>query len=225
VVHICFDAFALSSLSSRSGIGTYERRLLAGLAGRDGVSVHVLACDGVVLPPGVIRHVIRRRAPGRFAQLEHDVRLGLDLRRVPGDVFHSPAPYAPRGRVGRPWVQTLHDVIPLLVDDPALARSKRRFTAAIPAYRAADAVIAVSRHTADEGIRTMDLDPGRVHVVPEAVDPVFRPGVAPSSGDEPYLLMVSAYDPRKGFVEAFSTIGALADAGFPHVLKVAGNLP
>jgi glycosyltransferase involved in cell wall biosynthesis len=39
------------------------------------------------------------------------------------------------------------------------------------------------------------------------------------------VLLVSAYDARKGFSEAFAVIDALADAGHPHVLKVAGDLP
>jgi glycosyltransferase involved in cell wall biosynthesis len=226
VLDITFDAFVLAGPSGRSGVGTYERRLLAGLATRDDLRVHALACDGVALPQGVVRRRLRRRAPGRFAQLEHDVRLRFDLRRAPGAVFHSPAPYAPRGRVRGPWVQTLFDVIPLVFDDPALAASKRRFRAAVPSYRAADAIVAISRHAADEGIRTMGLDPARVHVVPLAVDSRLVPAETPPGVDGvPYLLLVSQYDPRKGFAEAFDVIGRLAGQGFPHVLKVVGNLP
>lgn len=229
VLELAFDAFVLAGPSGRSGIGTYERQLLGGLAGCDDVTVHALAPDGVSLPDGIVRHRARRTAPGRFARIENDVRLPLDLRRLPGDVFHSPAPYAPRRRVTRPWAQTLFDVIPLVVDDPALTESKRRLEACIPAYRTADAVIAISRHTADEGVRVMGLDPSRIHVVPLAVDPAFRPPPDAPDHDnrehDPYVLVVSAFDPRKGFREAFEVIGALADAGLPHRLKVAGNLP
>jgi glycosyltransferase involved in cell wall biosynthesis len=65
--------------------------------------------------------------------------------------------------------------------------------------------------------------------VPLAVDPAFRPPPDAPDHDnrehDPYVLVVSAFDPRKGFREAFEVIGALADAGLPHRLKVAGNLP
>jgi alpha-1,3-rhamnosyl/mannosyltransferase len=224
-LQLLFDAFAMAGPFGRSGIGTYERRLLAGLSTRDDVTVYALAVDEVELPPGIHRHRMHRRAPGRFAQREHDVRLSFDMRRAPGDVFHSPSPFAPQRPVRRPWVQTLHDVIPLVFDDPGLAEAKRRLTAAAPAYRRAHAVIAVSRHAADEGIRVLGLDPSRVHVVHECVGPEFTPGPSAPPAEEPYLLLVSAYDPRKGFEEAFAVIGALAEAEFPHVLKVVGDLP
>lgn len=223
---VVFDAFALGTPAGRGGIGTYQRQLLAGLAGRDDIVVHALAHDAVPLPPGVVRHRLRHVAPGRFAQLEHDVTLPLVLRRVEGDVVHSPAPYGPRRALRRPWVQTLFDVIPLRHDDPSLASSKRRFLAGVAAYQTASAVIAISQHAADEGVGELGLEPDRVQVVPLAVDPRFGPPPAPVvARREPYLLLVGQYDARKGFAEAFAVIGRLADRGFPHVLKVAGNLP
>jgi alpha-1,3-rhamnosyl/mannosyltransferase len=91
------------------------------------------------------------------------------------------------------------------------------------AYRKADAVMAVSRYTADEGIRLLALDPRRVHVAHNGVGQEFTPR-AGEPDDPPYVLLVSEYSARKGFADAFKVIGALAEAGYPHSLKVAGRI-
>jgi len=224
VTRILFDAVALSRRSGQSGIGTYQRRLLEGLGRRGDVEIEALAVDLDGLPPGIRGRRIRRVAPGRLAEREHDLLLPLALRRAHADVFHSPTPHAPRMRPPSPWVQTLYDVIPLTFDDPALDVPRRRMARAAPRYRAAAAVIAISRYAADTGIRALGLDLGRVQVVHLAADPTFTPGSSSKTG-RPYLLVVSAYDRRKGFREAFEVIGALAAAGYPHRLVVAGDLP
>jgi glycosyltransferase involved in cell wall biosynthesis len=124
----------------------------------------------------------------------------------------------------RPYVQTLHDVIPLVIDDPDLVYHRRWWVRWARAYRKADAVIAVSRYTADEGIRVLDLDPRRVHVAHNGVSPQFTPRPSGEPDDPPYLITVSEYSARKRFPDAFALIGALADAGYPHRLKVAGRV-
>jgi glycosyltransferase involved in cell wall biosynthesis len=90
--------------------------------------------------------------------------------------------------------------------------------------RRADAVICISQHTADLGIRHLGLRPERLHVIHHGAADVFREAVAPFIADRPYLLMVSAYGPHKGFAEAFDVVGRLADEGFPHELRVVGDL-
>ena len=70
-------------------------------------------------------------------------------------------------------VQTLHDVIPLVLPDPDLAQLRRWWSRWARAYRKADAVVAVSRYTADEGIRLLDLDPSRVHVAHNGIIVLF----------------------------------------------------
>jgi glycosyltransferase involved in cell wall biosynthesis len=224
VTRVLLDAVALSRPSALSGIGTYQRRLLEGLGRRADLEVEALAVDAQVLPPGVAWRRIRRSAPGRFAVHEHDLLLPLARWRSRADVFHNPTNQAPRSRPRTRWVQTLFDVIPLTFDDPTLAGPRRRLLRGAPTYRAADAVIAISRHAADTGIRTLGLDPARVHVVHLAADPACRPGPGPAT-EVPYLLVVSAYDRRKGFREAFEVISTLAEAGYPHRLVVAGALP
>ena len=90
------------------------------------------------------------------------MRLPVDLwrGRPAGSVFHNPSFHAPRG-VRAPWVQTLLDVIPLVFDAPDQAALRARWHRFGPRYRNADAIVAISQHAADEGVRLLGLDPGR----------------------------------------------------------------
>lgn len=219
---VLVDGRGFYDASAFRGIGRYLRNVVAGLACTPDLEVTALVTPRTPVPPGVAARNVRRHAPGRFARREHDLLLPLDLRRAPADVVHSPATDPPR-QCDRPWVQTLHDVIPLVNSDPRLTTERRRWARNRDRFARATAVIAVSRHCADEGIAVLGLDPSRVHVVHHGVEDRFRPQ-PDVAADEPYLLFVGEYDPRKGHAEAFEVIGALADLGFPHRLKVAGRL-
>ena len=223
VVRVLVDGKALADDSSFSGVGTYVRNLVQGVATQDDVELTVLAPKGVALPVSARRVPVRRWAPPRWELREHDLLLPHDIRGVQGDVFHGPGLDPPR-RCDRPWVQTLHDVIPLVFDSPALAGPRERLERQRPSFQAADAVIAVSRHSADAGIRVLGLDPARVHVVHHGVDRAFRPPAGERTADPPYLVFVSEFDPRKGHAEAFEVVAQIAERGFPHRLKVAGRI-
>jgi glycosyltransferase involved in cell wall biosynthesis len=223
-VTVLLDAQPLSSVAAGSGVGYYTHHLLTALAARPDVDLHALCAPSVPLPDGVTRFPLRRfGGPARLEVLEHAARLPLDLRRhrPAGSVFHNPGFHAPAG-VAAPWVQTLFDVIPLVFDSPDLARLRVRWRRFGPRYKRANAVIAISRHAADEGLRVLGLDPARLHVAPLGVDSSFVPGAGPS--DPPYLLVVGQFSRRKGFAEAFAVIDDLVDAGYPHRLVVAGRI-
>ena len=216
------DATSLSDDSAYRGIGTYLRQLLTGLAQRGDFRLTALCGPDAALPDGVARLAIRRLAPGRWRRREHELLLPLDLLRHRGGVFHSPA-LEPPWRCRRPWVQTLHDVIPLVFDDPELDWDRRRWERHAERYRRADAVVAVSRHTADTGISVLGLDPRRVEVIHHGVPAQFRPPDSGRQDDPGQLLLVSEYSRRKGYEEAFAVIGELAQLGYPQ-LRVAGRV-
>jgi glycosyltransferase involved in cell wall biosynthesis len=200
------------------------KRLLAGLPAQAGLAVRVLAEERAPVPDGPERVTVRRYAPARFRALEHDLRLPGEIGQAPPDVFLSPAQHPPR-RSPVPWVQILHDLIPLTRPHPLLAGDARRWRRVGPRLRGAAAVAAVSRFSAEEAIRYLDLDPRRVHVIPNGVDlELFRPDPdrSAASEEEPYLLHVAAWGPHKGFDEALGVIAALAAAGAPHRLVLAG---
>jgi len=220
---IVVDARRLGEGSAFRGIGTYVRNLLAALVDVDGVEVRALAIPETTLPAGVTAVPLHRRANGRLLTLEHDLRLPSDLRRSGATVVHSPALDPPR-RSPVPWVQTVHDLIPLTFDDPELAIERRRWRRYGRRVLRAAAVVTPSQYSADEAVAVLGVDPARVHVIPHGVEPQFRPDpAAPPSSRGPYVLYVGAWGPQKGYAEAMEAVAGLSDDGHPHRLVIAGR--
>jgi glycosyltransferase involved in cell wall biosynthesis len=124
-----------------------------------------------------------------------------------------------------PWVQTVHDLIPLGYDDAEFAIERRRWRRYGPRVGNAAAVVTPSRHSAEHVVDALGLDPERVHVIPHGVEPRFHPDAGtdpPDAGGRPYVLYVGAWGPHKGYAEAMEVVAGLADAGHPHRLVMAG---
>lgn len=219
MLRIVVDGRALADASAYRGIGTYVRNVVEGLATQPDLAIAVLSPRADAVPARARTCRTSRHAPGRFAAMEHDLLLPHDLRRCAGDVVHSPAMDPPR-RCDRPWVQTLHDLVPLLTD--AEDRSSRRWVRRLPRLHQAAAVIAVSNWVADSAIELLGLDPARIHVIPHGVSPAYVPAVKTDAA--PYVLFVGEYDPRKRHDIAFEAIGRVAAAGAPHRLVVVGRI-
>lgn len=219
--HVAVDGFQLGDGSERRGFGTVVRRLLIGLADDPELRLTVLGPAGTEVPPGATLAPVRRhRWRPRLAALEHELRLPGDLRRAQPDVVLSPASFPPR-RTPAPLVQVLHDLTPLTYPHPFTAHEAARWRRSAPQLRRAARVAAISHSTARQGIELLGLDPARVEVVHHGADPAFVPGPAPTVA-VPYLLYVGAYGPHKGFGEAMAVVGALAEAGCPHQLRIVG---
>jgi glycosyltransferase involved in cell wall biosynthesis len=222
VVSVAIDAFAMADGSQYRGVGTYLRHLLDGLVHSASVEVSAFVTPGVVLPDGVQRRPQGQIMPSRLQGKEHAFRLHRQIPLSGCDVFHSPAQAPPR-RLPVPWVQTLHDLTPLVFRHPLLERDRRRWLALGPRLREAEAIICVSKSSAEQGVRLLGLDPERLHVVPLAVGPEFRPGPVPESQDPPYLLWVSSWGPHKGLAECLGVLELLAESGYPQRLVVGGR--
>jgi glycosyltransferase involved in cell wall biosynthesis len=224
---VLLDAQSLTTVVDGSGTGTYVRGLIGGLQRScPDIALSVLAAPEARLEGTRLVPVQRMNERPRARLMENAARLPLDVRRqrrrTDGAVFHHPSFHAPWG-MQAPWVQTLHDVIPLVFDAPDLAALRARWQRFGPRYRQASAVIAVSQHAADEGIRLLGLNPKRVHVAWHGVSERYQPSPGGPS-DPPYLLVVSEFSARKGFAEAFAVNDALVDAGYHHRLVVAGRV-
>lgn len=222
---VLIDGIQLTGQSSRSGIGTYVRELVNGLADIGDISLMVLATRETELPAGVTRLPVRRRwRHGRRSELEHEILRPIALMHNRADVYHSPN-FVVSAVQRSPWVATLYDLAPLVVrDDVNLAHLRSHMLRFGRRMARADAVIAISRFAADAGIRQFGLDASRVHVCHLGVGAEFKPEGPGVTEDAPYLLLVSEYQRRKGFDRAFAVIDSLAEAGYPHVLKVAGRV-
>ena len=207
--------------SGLRGFGRYVRALLDSVPGVGGVELAALTSGELDAPAGVRRVGVRRRMNGRWAYPEHVLRLGADIARARPDVFHSPINEPPTFCL-RPWVQTLHDVIPLISSSPVHTIERSRWRWRAISIRRADRVIAITRHAADTGIRLLGLRPGRIRVIHHGVNPTFHAPKERGQPDPPYVLYVGGYGPDKGYPEAVETIERLARMGFPHRLKIVG---
>lgn len=217
--HVLVDGRSFVDASSFRGMGAYAREVVGGLAQQPGLTVSALVPRGAVLPAGVRPVHVVRLAPGRFQAREQELMLPRDLQRTQSDVVFMPANEPPT-RCRRPWVQTLHDLIPLTGADP---REEKRFRRLAVHYKAAAQMITGSRWAADEILRHLDVDAARLHVIPHGVAAHFRPGEGVVT-DPPYALFVGEYDPRKRHATAYAAMGAVADQGLPHRLKVVGRI-
>lgn len=132
-----------------------------------------------------------------------------DPRRC--DVFHSPWIDGAMLRPPVPMVVTLHDLIPLKRRGEYL-RTGLRFRLRYLAVQRAARVIVPTRAVAQDAVRTLGLDTGRVVVIPEAPAEVFTPRPAAEVDavrarfrlPDRYLLWVGGLrspDPRKRVAE------------------------
>jgi alpha-1,3-rhamnosyl/mannosyltransferase len=226
-VTVLVDAWHLGGSSANRGIGTYLRGVLPLLASEHDLDVVGLAERGATVPAGVRHHSIARRAPNRWAQREHDLRLPSDLARAArlseADVVFSPADNPPR-RSPRPWVQMLHDLIPLVVEPELFKASARRWRRIGERLQTADVVCTNSQCSAEDAKRLLGVDERRIRVIPLGVDARFHPPKMRNRQDPPTVLYVGEFGPHKGFAQAFAVAGLIAEAGLPHHLEMASFL-
>jgi len=145
--------------------------------------------------------------------LWYPFRLGRASARL--DVLHCTTFRAPVS-ARAPLVVTVHDLAVLRHPD-AFPRW-HRLTGALAlrgGVRSADAVVAVSAFTRDELVARLGVPVDRIRVVPNGVDPVFRPDGPAVRGD--YVLAVGTLEPRKNLAAA---VEAARQAGVE--LRVAG---
>lgn len=221
---VLVDASCLTSEDSATrGFGRYVNALLESVPDDPRIRLAALAPAGAPVPGRVDRVTLRPITTERFAFQAHIARLGRAVARARPDVFHQPTNEPPLW-CSVPWIQTLHDVIPLIYPDPGYAMERRRWKVRALAMRRASAVIAISRFSADAGIRHLGLRPDRITVILHGVNPIFAPGDAPRDEDRPYLLYVGEYGPHKGMAEAVQVTERLREKGYPHRLQIAGNV-
>lgn len=136
---------------------------------------------------------------------EHEVVESHHPRRV--DVFHSPWIDGVRVRAGCPQVVTLHDLIPLKRRSEYL-RTGVRFKLRYMAVERAERIIVPTAAVAEDAVERLNLDRGRIAVIPEAAASAMRPRDEDAVADvrtrfglpEQYLVWVGGLehpDPRK----------------------------
>lgn len=220
-------------------MGGYERyvsSLLDALVRLPGDHVMVAFTERVFGPPLVPPGAETRRVATlpRFilkVLLQDQTYWPLLLRRARLDVMHTPI-FAGMIRPPRPYVLTVHDLIPLQAPGAITSSAAWYWQRVLPHSLArADTVITGSEFTRGEVLERFPLRPERVVAIPHGVDPRFtaiddaevlrrvrdRHRLPPR-----YLLFVGIASPRKNIDRLVRAFGALTDdeRGDAHLLLV-----
>jgi glycosyltransferase involved in cell wall biosynthesis len=232
-------AFLIDQLFSPTpgGMGTYVRELLPALLraepGLDLTLFHSrFEAAGPAGLPGDHR-VVELPAPIRrlYPSWALAGRPRLPEALATTDLLHSPVPAAvpPKGS-GQRSIVTVHDLAFLVHPELYPPQWRLMYRAGLMRLaRSADAVIAVSRHTAEDLARRSRVSRSKVHVVPLAASLPKQNGdpdetLARLKVPAPFVLFVGTLEPRKNVVRLIRAYRRLVARGAPHTLVLAGPM-
>jgi glycosyltransferase involved in cell wall biosynthesis len=147
------------------------------------------------------------------------------------DLVHTPVhaaipPVGPDQRL----IVTVHDLAFLVYPDFFPRPWRWMYRAGLArTVRSADAIIAVSRHTAEDLARRTRVEAGRVHVIPLAASlPVGTSDIdevlARLKVQRPYILFVGTLEPRKNLMRLVRAYRRMASRGAVHSLVLTGPI-
>jgi glycosyltransferase involved in cell wall biosynthesis len=223
-MHIAVDGRNL--VSELSGLARYLIEITAALSAR-GHEITLLMpgppAAGTQLPAKAQLDIAR--FPGPIGRLFWSASvLPARAKKLHADVFWGPAhrlpPWLP---ASLPRVLTIHDLVWRRA--PETMRFKGLIAERLlmgPAIRKADIVCAVSQATADDIAEFYSAVRGRIRLVPPPVNSLAARSDVAASGapfDEPYVLFVGTFEPRKNIA---GLIGAFAR--LPEAVRAANRL-
>ena len=184
-------------LQTRAGTARWVGGLQRGLAEHPDVELTPLSWGGAGRWTAVARDVLWY--PGLLPRQAANAHVDV----LHCTIFRAP----PRARV--PTILTVHDLAVLRHPEvfPLWTRLYGR-TALRPTIRAADRVVAVSEFSKREVAELAGVDPDRIDVVPNALEPIFHSDGDAAEGE--YVLAVGTLEPRKNLVRV---VEATARAG------------
>jgi glycosyltransferase involved in cell wall biosynthesis len=232
----------LSAAARRhAGLGRYAQELTAALLALPSGDAYYALVHSVGpaerLPPPLDTLPMRRipldAKPWRLGVLLASfARLPLDHVVGPCDLFHATEHLLPPLHRARS-VLTVHDLIFRFFPEHHLPLNRWYLTLMMPRFlRAADAIIAVSEQTRRDLSALYGVAPERVWVIPEGVNPRFRPPDHPAAVTalrerlglpERFILYLGTIEPRKNLLTLLEAYRALVAAGETADLVIAGR--
>lgn len=191
---------------TQGGIARYIRHLTSALQAIDAENQYIVLHSRKQRETLVHRPNFRR--VNCWTPCHHQLErwtLAAEVSPLRLDVLHSPD-FIPPAWGARTRVITVHDLNFLRQPEHLTAHSRRYYNDQIHwAVRQADAIIAVSQATRADLLAYTGAQPAKIHVIPEAADPTFRPlppeevtpGLARYGLTPGYLLFVGVLEPRK----------------------------
>jgi glycosyltransferase involved in cell wall biosynthesis len=228
-----------SAAHDRAGMGRYQSslaRALLALGAPVGVFLHDRAgsrlrpplSDVDTLSAGMPLRRWRLRAAASYFGAPSLDRALPGVRR-----FHATDHLLPKLSSARS-IFTLHDTAYLRYPEYYLPRNRIYLRIMMPRFlRRADRVIVVSEHTRVDALRHYGLEPGKVHVIPEGVDPWFTPEQPRARIDAVrgrfglpgrYVLSVGTIQPRKNLATLLDAYAVLRRREPDLGLVIAGAL-
>lgn len=226
-----------AAVHGKAGLGRYAgslaRALVAAQPGRFALfynaDSHVRPLEGMGEVP--VRTVRAGYKPWRMAVWLGQVLRVPFNRLVPDAALFHATEHLLMPLSGVPTVLTVHDLIFHRFPQYHKPLNYGYLRLAMPLYvRRADAVIAVSEATRRDLIELYGTPPQKVHVIPEAAAPAFRPATPAAAAEvrrhyglpPRFLLTVGTVEPRKNLPGLFHALAALRrEEAIP--LVVAGS--
>ena len=222
------------------GAGVHVEYLSRALAKRIAVEVRCFGDQRVDQPNLTVRGypawaAARESTDPRFGGALDAFHRSLAMAKdtIDGGVVHCHTWYTDMGGLlagklwGVPYVLSIHSLEPLRPWKVEQLGNAYHLSSWMErtAIEAADAVIAVSKETRDDVLRLFEIEPARVHVIHNGIDPeeyrpsgatdaLLRHGIDPA---RPYVLFVGRITRQKGIIHLVDAIPAL-DPGLQVVL-------
>ena len=228
-MRIAFDVSPLSH--ERSGIGNYILGSLAGLASAADTDTQIVAF-APTSPEGL------RRIPEAVGSLPVELKLRLlpfahfwrqawsragrpPVERFLGpiDVLHYTDWMYPPQRSGIRSTM-IHDLVPLRHREWVTTRTYSMHAAKYRDAKSCATVFVNSEYTRRDVVKTLGIDPERVHVAPPGVGSAFTPDGERADLGGDYVLTVATLEPRKN-LDVLARAHAVLEGRF--LLAVAGG--
>lgn len=132
-----------------------------------------------------------------------------------------------------PYVVTMHDLVAFRLPEsmPFMDRHRLRLLSRNTLRRAAR-IFTVTHAIKEEISGYFDIDPARIDVTPNALDPIYEPVDDEAARatvrakyrlPEQYVLYVGLLQPRKNLARLARAFAALVREGYPHSLVITGK--
>jgi glycosyltransferase involved in cell wall biosynthesis len=181
--------------------------------------------EDIVQTPNVSTFHLRTPAHFRWERCA----LSLELARHPLELLHSPDFIPPRWGSFRKVI-TVHDLAFRIFPDTVTEETTRYYEQIDDAVQQADAIIAVSECTRRDAVQYAGAPESRIRVIYEAAGLSFQPQDRNIAQDEvnarlsisaPFILFVSAIEPRKNVETIFEAMAKPAMSSVQFVLAGA----